>query len=48
MVVGELGLESCGLGFRGWGFKLMWFGAGGVGPSGFFLGFWALYINTEK
>ena len=36
-----------GLGFWGWGFQLMGFGASGVGPSGVF-GVGALYINVEQ
>ena len=41
-----LGLGSH-IGFLGLGFQLMWFGACGVGPSGFF---WvgALYINIKE
>ena len=35
------------LGFWGWGFQLMGFGACGVGPSGFF-GVGALCINIEE
>ena len=33
-----LGLWGCGLrfGFWGWGFQLMWFGACGMGISGYF------------
>ena len=43
---GVLGLGSY-IGFLGWGFQLMGFGACGVGPSGFF---WvvALYINIKE
>ena len=38
------GLE---LGYWGWGFQLIGFGASGVGTTGFF-GFGALYINIEE
>ena len=47
-IYGGLGFLGCGviLGFWGWGFQLMGFGACGVGPSGFFgLG---LYINIKE
>ena len=38
LIDGGLGFWGWGLtsGFWGWGFQLMWFGAWGMGPSGFF------------
>ena len=49
MVVLGLGFWgwALGLGLWGWGFRLIEFGACGVGPSGLF-GVWALYINIEE
>ena len=47
LIYGGLGFWGLILGFWGWGFQLMWFGACGVGPSGFFqVG--ALYINIKE
>ena len=34
-------------GFWGWGFQLIGFGACGVGPSGFFLGWGSLYKHKK-
>ena len=45
--VGLLGLGSW-IGFFGWGFQLIGFGACGVGPSGFFWGVGALNIFLEE
>ena len=49
LIYGGLGFWGWGLilGFGGWGFQLMGFGACGVGPSGFF---WvgALYTNIQE
>ena len=45
LIYGGLGLGLI-LGFWGWGFQLMGFGACGVGPSFFWVG--ALYINIKE
>ena len=51
LIYGGLGLGFKGwrllLGFWGWGFQLMGFGACGVEPSGFF-GYGALHINIKE
>ena len=46
LVIFGLGFWGLGfiLGIRGWEFQLMWFGACGVGTSGF-LGWGSLYIH---
>ena len=47
LIYGGLGFWGLLIGFKGWGFQLMWFGACGVGPSGFFqVG--VLYINIKE